>query len=295
MSSTPPPPSGGSWGWDESAGQQGHWPTPPIRPQQPHQPPRQPQQQPSPRQQQPQQPQFAPPPPPGQPPQQQAHQQQHYQQQPPPPQQPPGTPPPKRSRGGLIALIACLVLVLGVGVGWGLSRFLPGDDGSVTADPTQAPTSGSPAPTADAPDAAPDSVTADPDATDALPDDPSDALTQIAETDREEVVADLEGKWVPQISSKRAGMEIDGETWTDEDILADHQALRDEHPRVRLLWSGDFGSFKEDDFWVTIAGIGYSDPDQALSWCATNGLGPDDCYAKQLNTGGDDEGTTRLQ
>ena len=295
MSSTPPPPSGGSWGWDTPAGQQGHWPTPPIRPQQPHQPPRQPQQQPSARQQQPLQPQFAPPPPPRQPPQQQAHQQQHYQQQPPPPQHPPGTPPPKRSRGGLIALIACLVLVLGVGVGWGLSRFLPGDDGSVTADPTQAPTSGTPAPTADAPDAAPDSVTADPDGTDALPDDPSDALTQIAETDREEVVADLEGKWVPQISSKRAGMEIDGETWTDEDILADHQALRDEHPRVRLLWSGDFGSFKENDFWVTIAGIGYSDPDQALSWCATNGLGPDDCYAKQLNTGGDDEGTTRLQ
>src|SRR5699024_6891240 len=64
LSSTPRPPSGGSWGWDTPAGQQGHWPTPPIRPQQPHQPPRQPQQQPAPRQQQPQQPQFAPPPPP---------------------------------------------------------------------------------------------------------------------------------------------------------------------------------------------------------------------------------------
>ena len=316
MSSTPPPPSGGSWGWDESAGQQGHWPTPPIRPQQPDQPPRHPQQ-PTPQQppaQQypqhaPQQPQFAPPPPPGQPPHQQPSQQaypqqahqQHYQQPATPHQQSPQQQPPKRSRGGLIALIACVVLVLGVGVGWGLSRFLPGDDGSVVADPTQAPTSGtsdSSSPDVAAPDAPDATDGAGPDSTDgtdALPDDPSDALTQIAETDREEVVADLEGKWVPQISSKRAGMEIDGETWTDEDILADHQALRDEHPRVRLLWSGDFGSFKEDDFWVTIAGIGYSDPDQALSWCATNGLGPDDCYAKQLNTGGDDEGTTRLQ
>jgi hypothetical protein len=186
-------------------------------------------------------------------------------------------------------------------VGWGLTRFLPGNDGSVVAHPSEAPTSGtsdSASPKAPEPEATDGSDSSGPaatDGTDALPDDPSDALAQIAETDREEVVADLEGKWVPQISSKRAGMEIDGKTWTDEDILADHQALRDQHPRVRLLWSGDFGSFKQDDFWVTIAGIGYSDPDQALSWCATNGLGPDDCYAKQLNTSGDDEGTTRLQ
>jgi len=267
MSNTPPPSNDGPWGWDAPNGQQGHWPTPPV-PQQP---------------------------PPGPPsaPAQQGVAQSHL---------PPSPPPPKRSRAGLFALVAVLVLILGVGVGWGLTHFLSSDDGSVVTQPSEAPsskTSDSSAPDPSASGSANDDAnTAGPGSSagaDELPDDPTEALTQIAETDREEVVADLEGKWVPQISSKRAGMEIDGETWTDEDILADHQALRDEHPRVRLLWSGDFGSFKENDFWVTIAGIGYSDPDQALSWCATNGLGPDDCYAKQLNTGGDDEGTTRLQ
>ena len=61
------------------------------------------------------------------------------------------------------------------------------------------------------------------------------------------------------------------------------------------MWSGDFSSFKEDDFWVTVVGIGYSDPEDALAWCSSNGLGPDHCYAKQLNTSGGYEGTTRLQ
>ncbi|HLS33172.1 MAG TPA: hypothetical protein VK039_06270, partial [Brevibacterium sp.] len=169
---------------------------------------------------------------------------------------------------------------------------------AVVAVPSEAPSQEPSEAPASAPSDSPDSSAGDPGAAptaDELPDDPTAALEQLAENDEAQVVADLEGMWVPQISSKRTGMEIDGETWTDEDILADHQALRDEHPRVRLLWSGDFGSFEEGDFWITIAGIGYSDPEQALSWCATNGLGPDDCYAKQLNTGGGHDGTTRLQ
>ncbi|GAA4512081.1 hypothetical protein [Brevibacterium yomogidense] len=279
MSDSYPPSGGGPWSWDGQNGQQGHWPTTPV--QQPQQPPHQPP---------PQQPQSPHPAPPQQPPQQS-----------PQPYLPPAPPPPKRSRAGLFALVAFVVLVVGVGVGWGLTHFLSSDEGTVVAQPSEAPSAESS--DSSASDASDDpsgdhGTSAGPDSTegaDELPDDPSEALTQVAETDKEEVVADLEGKWVPQISSKRTGMEIDGETWTDEDILADHQALRDEYPRVRLLWSGDFGSFKEGDFWITIAGIGYSNPEQALSWCATNGLGPDDCYAKQLNTGGDHEGTTRLQ
>lgn len=268
MSQTPPPSGSGSqWGWEGSGASQGHWPTPPASP--------------------------TPPPPPQQPPSPggQPHPsggQQH----------PSGGQPPRRRRPGLIALVAVLVLVLGAGIGWGLTNLLPKDDTNAVAVPSEAPSSASaespgPAPSDSAGEDAggPGSAAAE----DELPDDPTEALAQIAETDEEDVVAELDGMWVPQISSKKTGMEIDGETWTDEDILADHQALRDEHPRVRLVWSGNFGSFKEGDFWITIAGIGYSDPEQALSWCATNGLGPDDCYAKQLNTGGGHEGTTRLQ
>lgn len=261
MSQTPPPSGSGSqWGWDGAGASQGHWPTPPVPPTHPAVPPTHP----------------APP--------QQPH--------------PSGGPPPKRRRFGLIALVAVLVLVLGAGLGWGLTTLLSKGDTSVVAVPSEEPSqepsdppgtapSGSPGTEAGGPGSAP--------AEDDLPNDPTEALTQIAETDEDEVVAELDGMWVPQISSKKTGMEIDGETWTDEDILDDHQELREEHPRVALVWSGNFGSFKESDFWITIAGIGYSDPEQALSWCATNGLGPDDCYAKQLNTGGGHEGTTRLQ
>lgn len=269
MSQTPPPPGSGSqWGWDGPGAPQGHWPTPPASPT----PPPQPQQ---------------PPPPIGQPFPDGA-----------PQPHPSGGRPPGRRRPGLIALVAVGVLVLGAGLGWGLTNLLSNEDTATVAVPSEAP---SPASSQSQGSAPSDPAGAEADgsgsapAEDDLPDDPAEALTQIADTDEEEVVAELDGMWVPQISSKKTGMEIDGETWTDEDILADHQALREEHPRVRLVWSGNFGSFKEGDFWITIAGIGYSDPEQALSWCATNGLGPDDCYAKQLNTGGGHEGTTRLQ
>lgn len=279
MSQPPPPSGGGQWGWEGSGPSQGHWPTPQTPPTQPP-PPQQPPQQGQP---QPAQPQF----------QYAGGQQYPHGGRP----HPSGDQPPNRRRPWLIALVAVLVRVLGVGIGWGMTNLLSQDDTTAVAAPSEAPSapasaSAAPAPSqsAGAEDGGPGSAPAE-----ELPDDPSEALTQISETDEEEVVAELDGKWVPQISSKKAGMEIDGKTWTDEDILADHQALRDEHPRVRLVWSGNFGSFKEGDFWITIAGIGYSDAEQALSWCATNGLGPDDCYAKQLNTGGGHEGTTKLQ
>lgn len=280
MSQTPPPPGSGSqWGWDGSEASQGHWPAPPA-------PPTPPSPQKSPSSANPPHPSGAP----------QTSSAAH----------PPGAPHPHpsggrlpgRGRPGLIALVAVAVLVLGAGLGWGLTTLLSDEDTAVVAVPSEAPSQEPSEAPASAPSDSPDSSAGDPGAAptaDELPDDPTAALEQLAENDEAQVVADLEGMWVPQISSKRTGMEIDGETWTDEDILADHQALRDEHPRVRLLWSGDFGSFEEGDFWITIAGIGYSDHEQALSWCATNGLGPDDCYAKQLNTGGGHDGTTRLQ
>ncbi|MBU5890043.1 hypothetical protein JVV71_22290, partial [Vibrio cholerae O1] len=74
--------------------------------------------------------------------------------------------------------------------------------------------------------------------------------------------------------SKRVGLEAEGKTWKEADILAEYEEFRNEYPRVQLVWSGDFSSFKEDDFWVTAVGIGYSDPADALAWCPSNGLGP---------------------
>jgi hypothetical protein len=129
----------------------------------------------------------------------------------------------------------------------------------------------------------------------ALPDDPKKALKQLADTDGQTAKSELNGKWVPQLSSKKVGLEAEGKTWDEESILEEFEGLREEFPRVKLVWSGDFSSFKEDNFWVTVVGIGYDDPEDALSWCSSHGLGPDSCYAKQLNTSGGHEGTTRLQ
>lgn len=213
-----------------------------------------------------------------------------------------------RRRPALIVLSVVLVLLVGAGLGWGVTRFLSGDGGGGgVAQPTAPPPApeggGSDQPEDDSgggsgDDGAfggPDSGSQETDGASALPEEPTEALKQLAETDEREIVAEVEGSWVPQISSKRTGMEIDGQVWSDEDILADHQTLREEYPDARLLWSGNFGSFKDGNFWITVIADGYSDPEDALDWCRSNGLGADDCYAKQITSGGDHEGTTRLQ
>lgn len=199
-----------------------------------------------------------------------------------------------KKRGGLIAIFAVVVIVLGVGIGWGAAKLFPnGNDDKTNVAASEEPKSED-ASSAD-PSASPSGASEPTETEAALPDDPKKALDQIVKTDGKTVRSDLVGKWVPQLSSKKLGLEAEGKTWDEEAILEEHQELREEFPRVQLVWSGDFKSFKQNDFWVTIVGIGYDDPEQALSWCSSHGLGPDSCYAKQLNTTGDDEGTTRLQ
>ena len=199
---------------------------------------------------------------------------------------------PKR-RWGLIALFAVIVIVLGVGIGWGAATLFPKDsDDQTTVASTEEPkdeASGGESSAAASQSAEPTETESE------LPDDPKKALKQLAATDGKEVKSDLDGKWVPQLSSKKPGIEAEGKTWDEEAILDEHQEMREEFPRVKLVWSGDFDSFKEDNFWVTVVGIGYDDAEDALSWCSSHGLGPDYCYAKQLNTTGGQEGTTRLQ
>lgn len=202
-----------------------------------------------------------------------------------------------KKRGGLIALVVILVIVLGVGIGWGAATLFPrgGDDSTTVAATEEAQDDASDDGAGGDSSTSPSSEPEPSESESELPDDPKKALEQLAETDGKAVTADLDGKWVPQLSSKKTGLEAEGKTWKEKDILEEHQEMREEFPRVQLVWSGDFASFKEDDFWVTVVGIGYDDPEDALSWCSSHGLGPDSCYAKQLNTTGGYEGTTKLQ
>ena len=201
-------------------------------------------------------------------------------------------PPAQKKRGGMIALLVVVGIVLAGGIGWGAATFFSKD----SEDPANVASTDEPTNAASDDGSAAASNSPEPTETEsALPDDPKKALKQLADSDGQTAKSELNGKWVPQLSSKKVGLEAEGKTWDEEAILEEFEGLREEFPRVKLIWSGDFGSFKEDNFWVTVVGIGYDDPEDALSWCSSHGLGPDSCYAKQLNTSGGHDGTTRLQ
>jgi hypothetical protein len=99
---------------------------------------------------------------------------------------------------------------------------------------------------------------------------------------------------VPQLSSKRPGVVDDGVVWDNAMILQEHLALREQYPRVRLLWSGDWSTFSAPDFWVTIVGITFPDASGALAWCRSQDFDRDHCLAKVVSTTRPIEGSTAL-
>jgi hypothetical protein len=105
-------------------------------------------------------------------------------------------------------------------------------------------------------------------------------------------VRDMLHTWVPQISSKRVGLVANGKTWSNVDILQDHLQLRQRYRGARLVWSGHWTSFSAPDMWVTIVGKPYEDPAEANSWCDSQGIAADDCFAKFISPVVGPEGTT---
>ena len=115
----------------------------------------------------------------------------------------------------------------------------------------------------------------------------SDALArlqEIARADEPFIGSDVSDRWVPQISSKKPDVTLpDGSVWDAVSILEDHRSWRNRFPRVRLLWSGDYSTFEQTDFWVTIVAVPFDTADGALGWCDANALPPEDCYAKLIS------------
>ena len=115
---------------------------------------------------------------------------------------------------------------------------------------------------------------------------PDTQLRAVASSDSA-AVEGLAGSWVPQLSSKRPGLVVDGQTDDAAAILAEHQALRSAHPDARLLWSGDFANYRGHDFWVTVVAEPMSDTPSANAWCDAQNLDGSHCYAVRLtHTGG---------
>lgn len=121
--------------------------------------------------------------------------------------------------------------------------------------------------------------------------DPHARLVDTVAGDRTQV-EQLVGSWVPQVSSKRVGLEADGIVYDDAAILRDHEAMRQQHGAL-LLWSGDYSTFKEGSFWVSVVPVPFSTPEAANQWC--DGAVPDRnaCFAKLLSHTAGHQGATQ--
>lgn len=117
------------------------------------------------------------------------------------------------------------------------------------------------------------------------------ALQQQVERDRLQVEA-LVDSWVPQLSAKAVGLEADGIVYGYDDILHHFKSLRARYPQALLLRSDDYVNYRLKGYWVTVMPIKFTSGASANSWCDSEGIDPDNCYAKLLlHTGGPD-GTT---
>ncbi|MEH3140755.1 MAG: hypothetical protein PGN37_11350 [Mycobacterium kyogaense] len=117
-------------------------------------------------------------------------------------------------------------------------------------------------------------------------------LKEVRDADASFVSSSIANRWVPQISSKKSGLTIDGRTLTNADVLRDHLDLRAKYNGVRLLSSGEWTTFNSPDWWVTVIGAPALDPAEANAWCDTQRLGVDDCFAKFVSPLFGVEGTT---
>lgn len=118
------------------------------------------------------------------------------------------------------------------------------------------------------------------------------ALRLQADADRAFIVANLNNRWVAQLSSKRPGLVAEGRTWADQAILDEFLALRLRFNDVRLLWSDEWPVFSYRGWWVTVAAATFPGPVEANNWCRAQGFGPDNCFAKLVSTTAGPERTT---
>ena len=124
--------------------------------------------------------------------------------------------------------------------------------------------------------------------------DPEAALQNRRQADRSELARGT-GSWYPQISSKRVGTTVDGVTYDEAAVWRDFRASSAQHPEARLVWSGDWDSFRQGGYWVTVVDLPSASARSANQWCDRQGFPPDSCYAKRLSGTGGPDGNTVLR
>nr|WP_261978127.1 PQQ-like beta-propeller repeat protein [Gordonia sp. NB41Y] len=121
------------------------------------------------------------------------------------------------------------------------------------------------------------------------------ALRAQADSDRAFILANLNNRWVAQLSSKRPGLVADGKTWDNQAILDEFLANRLRFGDARLLYSDEWSVFNYRGWWVTVATPTFPGPDQANAWCVQQGFDGDHCFAKLISTTASPDGSTRYR
>lgn len=119
-------------------------------------------------------------------------------------------------------------------------------------------------------------------------------LTWEAAKDKSTAMNDLNGKWVPQISSKKPGLEADGKTYDNRSTLEDFFNSKSTYGDALLLNSDEWSVFDAGGhWWVTVINDGSSDAIFANSWCDSRDIPTDSCFAKYLDPNGTPKGSTK--
>jgi serine/threonine-protein kinase len=105
-------------------------------------------------------------------------------------------------------------------------------------------------------------------------------------------VEQLVGSWVPELSAKKVGLVVNGVTFDYQAILADYQQQAAAHPGALLLRSDDYTNFKLSGFWITVAPQSFNNPADANSWCDSQNIDANDCFAERIMHTGNYQGNT---
>lgn len=109
-------------------------------------------------------------------------------------------------------------------------------------------------------------------------------LGELRDADFADLRSNAFNRWVPQVSSKRAGLVVDGRTLTNAEVLRDHLNFRQRFGQARLVYSGQWSTFSDTDWWVTVVGPSWTFPENANRWCDDQDFGVDDCFAKFISS-----------
>jgi len=108
--------------------------------------------------------------------------------------------------------------------------------------------------------------------------DPLSQLLGLASRDRP-AAQELLQWWVPQVSAKWVGLEIDGFTFGLDEILDDHLRQRSAYGAI-LVQSGEYRMSDNPSLWVSLVPVRSADAQGALDWCRSMGIGREDCFAR---------------